>query len=307
MGDISSSAKRTMSEFQPTTSHLGHRHGALEGHTETPPSCLDAALPSVVEDRWRAGCASYSSPQPVLTRGEDHPEFSKQRVHGKGDDIEPDNDGVGPHTWAAEPWRGMSTPQSAAHGGCNQNLLSRDANPFELAEQTQNVANDRGVERYRVLPKQDLKYHSRKQRDWLKVIARIFPWIARRRAARERMFELEDLHKPPPSPPDLTSPPFLPASLPSVWCGTLDCIATSSAPAEIPPAQNHLRPPSVTPVGMSAASAMASFQGVGHANVHGGTFYAAQTINIIVSPPYHAYAPLDLASGPHPLCQSPVV
>jgi hypothetical protein len=118
---------------------------------------------------------------------------------------------------------------------------------------------------------------------WSRFIARILQCVGRAKSKRSRTLQHPGSRAGPPPLIHLEfSPPVHPFSPPpSDHIHALGA-STSTATAEIP-----------------SSPTAASLHGVTHANVSGGTFYAAQTINIIVNPVYQSHSPPELTPPAH--------
>ncbi|KAH6910379.1 hypothetical protein BKA70DRAFT_1399280 [Coprinopsis sp. MPI-PUGE-AT-0042] len=144
---------------------------------------------------------------------------------------------------------------------------------------------------------------AKRQRDWLKMFPKVFPWAVRRaRATRECIRKLRNSRTPSNEQPELASTSSAPLSSlsvgrelpPAIDAAPLTNPETNSPSPSYPSSPDQLHPPDVIPVSMSAAAVTALFQGVAQANVHGGTFNL-----ILVNPTYHNYAPNGFAP-PYP-------
>jgi hypothetical protein len=201
---------------------------------------------------------------------------------------------------AAGSWRVPSMVDSTARDDGRRELADRNFARTEWTERhCENLEGTDSARRREGL-EQDVNNHGTKQRHWLDVILRLFPCAVQARALKRR--KLND------SPAPLSPPAYVPASSPA--------ISPVSSSANSPTSYSHsewssIRPspplspeelhlPSLVPVSMDTASSIGSFQGVAQANVHGGTFYAAQTINIIVSPPFCNHTPFSTPTDSDP-------
>ncbi|KAH6884033.1 hypothetical protein BKA70DRAFT_161221 [Coprinopsis sp. MPI-PUGE-AT-0042] len=183
---------------------------------------------------------------------------------------------------------------------CDQEETSWNTISSKTVRKTTEEMDTAEVERYPPWQRQGGR-NAERQRDWLQVFAKVFPWVVRQaRATRERIRKLRNPQAPSNARPEIASASSPPLSSPSVDRQLPP--ATSATPPtnpetnspSYPSSPDQLHPPGVIPISMSAASATALFQGVAQANVHGGTFNL-----ILVNPTYHSYAPNGFAP-PHP-------